>query len=164
MALINCVECGNQVSDTAAACPKCGASPGAAKKSQSILQKPIGCGTLLLFLFVVWVFWPSAPKVQSPPKTPEQLAQEKAANQEELLAKCEHVAFGVEHGFKMRNMGHTYEQAMARLRDMNSSIRLDPLVGPEVQRVLTKNWTQNSLSPAEAAKTARMSCRIAMKK
>lgn len=32
MALINCSECGAQVSDKAAACPQCGAPPAAAAK------------------------------------------------------------------------------------------------------------------------------------
>ena len=46
MALTKCKECGHEVSTKAEACPSCGAK---------IAKKGMGCGTLLLVLFVVGV-------------------------------------------------------------------------------------------------------------
>jgi len=66
MALINCSECGKQVSDQAAACPHCGApvadrAAGTAKsasgKKESIGKTKIGCLPLILIGFVVFAVW-----------------------------------------------------------------------------------------------------------
>lgn len=58
MALVVCTECGNAVSDRAAACPKCGAPVSAwakyvPEKSHWLRNLLIGGGALL-FLFIVW--------------------------------------------------------------------------------------------------------------
>ncbi len=46
MALMKCKECGNEVSNKAASCPKCGA-PIKAKKSGC------GCGSVFLLILVI---------------------------------------------------------------------------------------------------------------
>jgi len=66
MALINCSECGKQVSDRAAACPHCGApvagkavdtAKGADDEKQSIGKTKIGCLPLFLVVIAVFVVW-----------------------------------------------------------------------------------------------------------
>jgi hypothetical protein len=52
MALVNCRECGHQVSSTAAACPSCGAKPKT--------PATYGLGSLFLFLILVGVLWRGA--------------------------------------------------------------------------------------------------------
>lgn len=63
MALIKCSECGNEISDKAAACPKCGApAPGAPAKAPAPAPAPAapvkkpptqyGCGSLILLLLI----------------------------------------------------------------------------------------------------------------
>lgn len=71
MALISCSECGREVSDKAAACPHCGApvadmapqpvNPPSPKENP--LTKNRGCGTFLVFLFMVGaLFYACSPK------------------------------------------------------------------------------------------------------
>ncbi len=62
MALINCPECNNQVSDTALICPHCGyqlRKPQSKAKPQSTKRKTRGCGIFLLAVIVVVIlsFW-----------------------------------------------------------------------------------------------------------
>jgi hypothetical protein len=57
MALVNCKECGNEVSKTAKTCPKCGAA----------VAQSYGCGTLILVVFVVMIL---ASLFSSPSGTP----------------------------------------------------------------------------------------------
>ena len=51
MALIRCAECKAEVSDTATACPKCGAPMEISKKKQKS-QVSTGCGCLIVLLVV----------------------------------------------------------------------------------------------------------------
>lgn len=62
MALIACSECGREVSDKAAACPQCGAPiaapvppPAPVEHEQRPPRKPMGCGTLLAIVAVVFI-------------------------------------------------------------------------------------------------------------
>jgi len=50
MALINCRECNEQISDQAAACPKCGAQLPKAK-TQNVLVKIVLIGVILVAAF-----------------------------------------------------------------------------------------------------------------
>lgn len=75
MALITCKECGQQVSTEAKACPSCGAE---ARKPMGRLRKG-----LLIFLggsILVGAVMEDTRKGSTPPKTPEQIAAEKRAD------------------------------------------------------------------------------------
>lgn len=52
MALIKCTECGEQVSDQAATCPKCGAPIHKAKK-KSAWTKNIGCAGVMFVVLIL---------------------------------------------------------------------------------------------------------------
>jgi len=54
MALIKCKECGNEVSDTAPTCPKCGAR---------IARTPIGCGSAIGIVILALVIGISADSI-----------------------------------------------------------------------------------------------------
>lgn len=80
MALIKCHECGHETSDTAKACPGCGAKP---KKKISVV------GWIVAALFTVIVFRCTATQVSAPPKaekTPDQIAAEAKAERRHLAA------------------------------------------------------------------------------
>ncbi len=51
MALIECEECGSEVSSKAESCPKCGIPLKAPKGSQNL-----GCGTVIVALFLIGIF------------------------------------------------------------------------------------------------------------
>lgn len=74
MALTNCKECGNEVSNKAETCPHCGAP---VKKR----PKQHGCGTLLLIgivaFILIGIFSSNDRSAPSAPKTPEQLRKER---------------------------------------------------------------------------------------
>ena len=58
MALISCKECGNQVSDQAPTCPKCGTPIAAAQQNITIVQAPppkkgLGCGGIIGIIIVI---------------------------------------------------------------------------------------------------------------
>lgn len=62
MALIDCSECGKQISDKASACPGCGApvqgpshaGPKRVKTSEdSLLTRNRGCGDIIIFLPII---------------------------------------------------------------------------------------------------------------
>jgi len=55
MALIECNECGNEVSNKAEQCPKCGA-PIKPPKPLKKEKKPLGCGVWVVGLFIVAIF------------------------------------------------------------------------------------------------------------
>lgn len=79
MALIKCHECGHETSDTANACPRCGAKP----------KKKIGVfGWIVAALFTVIVVRCTAEQVSAPPKA-EKTAEQIAA---EVLAEKRHIA------------------------------------------------------------------------
>ncbi|RYZ83008.1 MAG: zinc ribbon domain-containing protein [Proteobacteria bacterium] len=48
MALIKCAECGNEVSTTAKACPKCGAKVIDANKAKN---GAVGCAAIIVIFF-----------------------------------------------------------------------------------------------------------------
>lgn len=75
MALIKCKECGAEVSDAAKACARCGAP---LPKKTSTLTWVIG--GFFALVVAMSVFRPSSPPV--PPKSPEQLAEERKREQE----------------------------------------------------------------------------------
>jgi hypothetical protein len=74
MALINCRECGKEVSKKAEACPNCGAP---LKKQPT----QYGCGTLILLgivaFILIGVFSSNDTSTPSSPKTPEQVRSER---------------------------------------------------------------------------------------
>lgn len=91
VALIDCKECGNKISDQAHACPHCGAplvpvAPAPIQVQQKVLKKNSGCGTLLVALFALFAViscWnavtESEPQDRSPkPSQPDTNAAEKA--------------------------------------------------------------------------------------
>lgn len=57
MALINCAECGNQVSTSAPACPGCNATPEVFNP-ESLRRKVIriGVGLTLIVVAVLWAY------------------------------------------------------------------------------------------------------------
>jgi len=63
MALITCTECGNQISDRATACPKCGAPAEAASQPTKVapakkFQMPVRNATVYdILLSVLMPFW-----------------------------------------------------------------------------------------------------------
>lgn len=76
MALINCKECGNQISNKAKSCPHCGNTKPEPTK--------IGCGTIILGLFIFSILYGifDDHKERSKPvkpKTAEELRQEQLA-------------------------------------------------------------------------------------
>lgn len=74
MALTKCRECGGQVSTTAKACPSCGAEmPRRTSMMTWILAAPIA-----LFVFSCTFGLGGGGRKPEPPRTPEQLAQDKA--------------------------------------------------------------------------------------
>lgn len=67
MAMVKCQECGNDVSDKAAACPKCGAP--VSKQKTPVVKKPQkpptvkeAFWTMLVIAVLGWIFWPSLHK------------------------------------------------------------------------------------------------------
>lgn len=81
MSLIQCKECGNQVSSKAQTCPKCGAR---------IARKPMGCGALVGVVLlgalalgaVMSMMGPKTPPQPAPPPpTPDQVAAKKKQDQ-----------------------------------------------------------------------------------
>jgi hypothetical protein len=84
MALINCPECGKQVSEKAPTCPQCG-SPIAPAKKEKKEAKQYGCGTLIVALVLLFIFisvvTPDKPKQAQKPKTAADLRKDK-------LGKC----------------------------------------------------------------------------
>src|SRR5690606_29929282 len=73
MAMTNCAECGQPISDKAPACPHCGFVYQ--KKATPSASSPIGCGTIILALCILFgisicgLFTDSSP---SPPTQPAQ--------------------------------------------------------------------------------------------
>jgi hypothetical protein len=79
MALIDCQECGKQISDKASACPNCGAPVSAAssqaapvipkKQGSSPTTKVLGVIVLAMLLFVLWGMWRSVTNDKAAPPT-----------------------------------------------------------------------------------------------
>jgi len=77
MALVSCWECGKEISQSAAACPHCGAPPKPlsslpvpARKKQNPLNQNIGCGSLIalgVLAFLVYSIWNGGKESSSPP-------------------------------------------------------------------------------------------------
>lgn len=79
MALIKCKECGNEVSNTAQTCPKCGAR---------VAPKPLGCGSVVFIIFMVGVIASSIlPKFRSDTSSPATLSTPELAI-ETTAPKC----------------------------------------------------------------------------
>jgi hypothetical protein len=79
MALVKCEECGTEVSDKAAQCPKCGAPP-----PKQFWNQNLGCGGLVLLLVFVYALWsafspsrdePNTAAAACTPPTPEMQAK-----------------------------------------------------------------------------------------
>jgi hypothetical protein len=93
MALIDCKECGKQVSDQAKICPNCGAPPDAANRTAQPVERPsstsgltkfLGVIVLLILVGILYVFYAGArgPLQQNPivaaiaPLKPTKIADE----------------------------------------------------------------------------------------
>lgn len=77
MALIKCKECSSEISTKAEACPKCGA-----KVLRTTLFTKI-VGTVFGFLVLSAVIGSSGNSSNQPPKTPDQIAAEKKADEQD---------------------------------------------------------------------------------
>lgn len=68
MAMISCHECGESISDSAAACPKCGAAP-----KKPLHQKNLGCGPLILLgVFALFIMYMCSDTASTPPNASPQ--------------------------------------------------------------------------------------------
>jgi hypothetical protein len=70
MALTKCKECGNEVSEKAAACPKCGAPV------KSPPRQTLGCGTAIVIVVALFAFGMWVSDYRSTPTTPQARAPE----------------------------------------------------------------------------------------
>lgn len=96
MALVACSECGRDISDRAPACPHCGApvappaaipaySPPSSARDPGFLQKPRGCGTLIIAVIVLFVLV-RACSPEERPAAPAPIPERAAATPEERAA------------------------------------------------------------------------------
>lgn len=73
MPLVNCPDCGNEISDAAYACPKCGRPTGKSPFSaKRILVRTVALWVVLIVMFLlIWQFVSPDPPKQTPPTSGE---------------------------------------------------------------------------------------------
>lgn len=93
MALINCWECGKEVSRQAAACPHCGAPSEQAKKAAREAPKRerprsqnMGCGTIVVLAVVLFLVYSMFPGLDAPAPARPTPAKQTASAELQLAA------------------------------------------------------------------------------